>query len=259
MTLIFGARCVDGVVLVGDRLVKSGRTVSFTMDKIRKFGNINWAVAGAAGIGTLFDEFLTLLPEYVIRHQQWINYQNAKLEHDREETFGNTPNAPEPPYYTYSVEDFKHNCAELMADMRKRYSFAFENPNKWCELQVLIGINTLSEAKLYYMDSESILPAEVPESVFIGQEDMCEVFRKCWNQSMTIKQAAQLGAFTIKYVELDKISDTVGVGVNQPQIWYIPDGSDPRELVGLELSTLIQQVDREKDLVYRKLHSLFRS
>lgn len=61
MTLIFGARCVDGVILVSDRLVKSGENIHYT-DKLRRVGGINWAVFGAAGLGTLFEEFLTVLP-----------------------------------------------------------------------------------------------------------------------------------------------------------------------------------------------------
>lgn len=46
MTLIFGARCSDGVVLVGDRLVKSGEQTSHTANKIRKCGSFEWAIFG---------------------------------------------------------------------------------------------------------------------------------------------------------------------------------------------------------------------
>jgi hypothetical protein len=259
MTLILGARCTDGVVLVADRLVVLGDSPTYAFDKIRRGGNIPWAVFGAAGVGTLFEEFLTLLPQNVTRHQTWMTYQNAKLEHDRQETFGDNTKAPHPPIFAYTVEDFKHDCVELLIDMKKRYAVAFENDRNWCELQILIGLNVGTEAKLYYLESENCMPAEVPLSLFIGQGEICEVFRKCWNSSMTMEQSAKLGAFTIKYVKLDKISETIGVGSSKPQLWYIPDGNNPREVVGTELDTLMQDVDHIVQVVYSKLHSLFRS
>lgn len=258
MTLIFGARCVDGVVLVSDRLVKTGEKTSFNTDKIRTCGEYNWILFGAAGLGTLYEEFLNILPQHVNQHFAWINYQNEKLKEDRKKTFKKNPDAPHPPYFEYSIEDFKHDCVELLTEMKNRYSVAFENDDD-CVLQTLFSVVVGSEAKLYYLDSINCLPAEVPESLFIGYGERVEIFRKCWNTSMSMRQSATLGAFTIMYVEHDEITKNVGVGGRLPQIWYIPDGSKPREILGDELNEIMLDVSRELGLVYGKLHSLFRS
>jgi 20S proteasome alpha/beta subunit len=261
MTLIFGARCTNGVVIVSDRMVKTGEKTSYSIDKIRRCGDYAFAVFGAAGLGTLYEEFLTILPQIVERNNSWVNYQNEKLKRNRDVEFSNDPKAPEPPLFHYTVEDFKHDCVELLTDMKKRYSVAFENDED-CVLQILIGVNTGTEAKLYYLDSINCLPAEVPECVFIGYGECVEVFRKIWNPSMDILSAAELGAFTIKYVEYDEITKNVGVGKgNQPQIWIIPDGYHPDEMDFEDEQTkkMITIVDAEVEAVYTKLHSLFRS
>ncbi|MGI0010780.1 MAG: hypothetical protein ACREAE_05220, partial [Nitrosopumilaceae archaeon] len=56
MTLIIGARCKDGVVLVGDRKV-TGSLKQYT-NKIRKLGQAEWIIFSAAGMEALFNEFL---------------------------------------------------------------------------------------------------------------------------------------------------------------------------------------------------------
>ncbi|MGD0450972.1 MAG: hypothetical protein ABSA79_07980 [Candidatus Bathyarchaeia archaeon] len=259
MTLIFGARCTDGVVLVSDRLVRSGEFVGHNAEKVRKCENIPWAIFGAAGLENLFEEFLTILPQNVNRRLSWITYQNAKLKKDREDTFGNNPDAPNPPYFEYSVVDFKQDCVELLTDMKKRYSVAFENDDE-CALQILIAVNARDDlAKLYYLESTNCLPVEVPEAVFIGYNPIVEIFRKCWNKSMNMVQSAKIGAFAIKYVETDEITKNVGVGKGLPQIWCIPDGGQTKEIIGVPLSTIMADVDKEVKAVYEHLHSLFRS
>ena len=262
MTIIFGARCTNGVVLVSDRLVKTGENVSYSIEKLRRCGDFQFAVFGAAGLGTLFEEFLALLPQNVNRHMAWINYQNEKLTHDKKADFPNDSKAPEPPLFQYTLEDFKHDCVELLTEMKKRYSIAFENDDS-CILQILFGVNTGSEAKLYYLDSVNCLPAEVPEAVFIGYGEYVEIFRKCWSPSMDMLSASQLGAFAIKYVELDEITKNVGVGKGgNPQIWIIPDGYPAVELTveaDERTKKMLSDVDIEVKAVYSKLHSLFRS
>jgi len=260
LTLIFGARCVDGVVIVGDRLVKTGDNISYNIDKIRKCGDFQWAIFGASGLGTLFEEFLNILPRNVNNRFSWVRYQNAKLKRDKEKIFKKDADAPNPPFFDYSIEDFKHDCVELLTEMKNRYSVAFENDDD-CILQILIGVGVGkgAEAKLYYLDSINCLPAEVPESLFIGYGERVEVFRKCWHTGMTMRQSAMLGAFTIKYVEHDQITKNVGLDGRKPQIWCIPDGGIPKEVLGAELDEIMSGVDKELQPVYLKLHSLFRS
>lgn len=256
-TLIWGAKCSDGVVMVGDRKVTSGLGDNY-IDKIRRCGNIGWAIFGAAGIATLFEEFLTILPQKMNTHANWINYQNQRLLNQHNQDFQNNPNSIQPPRMDYTAEDFKQDCVELLTEMRNRYSIAFTDPS--CCLYVLIGIAVNNDnPKLYYLDSVHCLPAEVNELVPIGQSQLSEVFRKAWDRSMTMEQTAKLGMLAIKYIEQERISDGIGVGQQQPQIWLIPNRQQPREILGDELTAMVGSVDPQVAALQNQLHSLFRS
>ena len=258
-TLIMGGKCSDGVVLIGDRKVTSGLGVSWT-DKIRKFGNINWAVFGAAGVGTLFEEFVNLLPPKVVRHQSWINYQNQRLLNQHTQEFKNNPNAIQPPLMNYNDADFKQDCVELLTEMRNRYSIAFQDPS--CTLHVLMGISVKGiGGRLYYLNSTHCLPAEVNELVAIGQSELAETFRKSWERNMTMEQTAKLCMVAIKYIEQEGISEGIGVGSQQPQVWFLPYVGEPtiREIVGEELNKMVSEVDTQVKALQTQLHMLFRS
>jgi hypothetical protein len=48
--------------------------------------------------------------------------KNAK---ERQDIFGDNEEAPEYyPFFTYTVEDFKHDCVALLNDMLERYVYA---------------------------------------------------------------------------------------------------------------------------------------
>jgi hypothetical protein len=255
MTLIFGARCANGVVIIGDKLVKTGESTTY-IDKIRKCSSIEWAVFGAAGLGSLYEEFLTRLPDNVNHTIAEINFKNAKIDKDNKTL--EEANVPKIPRFVYTVEDFKHDCVALLTDIMCRYSYAFEHDNN-CILQILIGINTGTEAKLYYLDSVTCLPNEVKESYFIGQSHLVEIFQKCWSPSMTMAQSAKLGAFAIKYIETAELSKSVGVGKEGvPQVWAIFDGKQPTEVSGDTLTNFTNEVTKQAEEIYSKLNSIFR-
>jgi len=253
-TLIVGAKCKDGVVLVGDRKVNTDFGVSY-IEKIRRCPEISWAVFGAAGVGTLFEEFLEVLPQKVSYHYNWIQYQSDRIRYQHTQEFGENRFAPRPPEMAYSFADFKHDCVELLKEMRNAYSIA--HTEEGCTLQILMGIRE-RESKLFYLDSIYCLPAEVTKIVFIGQSELGEVFRKSWDDGMTMAETAKLATFAIRYIEKEGISDGIGVGEYQPQVWFIPNDGDPREILGDKLSTLLADVEPEVEAIRQKLHSLFR-
>ena len=258
-TLIIGGKCSDGVVLVGDRKVTSGLGVSWS-DKIIRTDRVGWAVFGAAGVGVLFQEFLTLLPQKVDRHMGWMNYQNQRLLNQYTQEFANNPNAIRPPTMTYLDEDFKQDCVELLTEMRNRYNIAFQDPS--ITLHVLIGISVRGQGgRLYYLDSMHCLPAEVNGLLAIGQSELAEVFRKSWDASMTMEQTAKLCMVTIKYIEQEGISEGIGVGSQQPQVWFLPYAGEPniREILGEELNRMVSEVDTQVGALRTQLHRLFRA
>lgn len=257
MTLIFGAKCNDGVVLVGDRKVRYGQE-PYT-DKIRICGNFNWVIFGAAGDGFLFEEFLTMLPQKIDTHNDWLQYQNQRLMHQHTQEFGNTPNIREPPQMIYSIEDFKQDCVGLLTEMRNRYSIAFSS-NPYCRLDVLFGFTVQNgDSKLCYIDTTNCRPAEVNGCIAIGQNELVEIFRKSWEQTMNMSQTAKLAMLTIKYIEREQISEDIGVGSQQPQVWFIPNNQMPKEIVGDELLTMVNDVDIQVNALHNQIYSLFRS
>lgn len=258
-TLIMGAKCIDDVVLVGDRKVTGGFGDTY-IDKIRRCSNANWAVFGAAGIETLYSEFLTILPQKIEEHSRRIQYQNQRLLNQHTQEFMNNPDATKPPLNAYYTEDFKQDCVELLTEIRNRYAVAFVDP--LCSLDVLMGLAVENEpSRLYYLNSTHCLPVEVNQVLAIGQSDLAEVFRKCWNREMTMEQTAKLGMLAIKYIEQEGISDGIGVGKYQPQVWYVPNATNalPKELLSDELSVMVNDVDSKVAVLHTQMHSLFMS
>lgn len=188
----------------------------------------------------------------------WMEFENAKNDKEQKETFGEDPKAPHKLRYDYTVETFKRDCVLLLQDMRNTYAHAFESDD--CVLEILIGLNTGSEAKLYYLDSAECLPLEIKEAEFIGQSHLVEIFKKAWVSSMNMASSAKLGAFAIKYVETADLSKSVGVGINgKMQIWIIPDGKHPSEVAGEVLDRFMVDVTESVNKFYREFNSLFRS
>ncbi|MBE3138178.1 MAG: hypothetical protein IMZ43_12435 [Thermoplasmata archaeon] len=142
--------------------------------------------------------------------------------------------------------------------MRNRYNIAFQNP--FCRLDVLIGFAVQNaDSKLYYLNSINCLPVEVSGLLLsIGQSELAEVFRKSWNHTMTMEQTAKLGMLAIKYIEQQGISDAIGIGSQQPQVWFITNGQLPREIVGDELTRMISTVDPNVVALSAQINSLFR-
>ena len=265
LTLIIGAKCKDGVVLVGDRKASEELNDSY-IDKIRRcVGNgqekVDFAVFGAAGIGSLFEGFLTLLPPKVKAHSEWVRYDNQRLRNQYRKEF-ETKDVPlnpnlRPPYKTYSATDFVNECVDLLKEMRQRYDIAFSNPS--CVLDVLIGMSYQhAPSKLYFISSTDCLPVEIDNIVAIGQSDLAQVFLKPWNVTMDMQRTARLSVLAIRYIEGQKISKEIGVGAFQPQVWFVPNNSSPREIIGEELRAIESDAEVEYKQLAEKMNSLFR-
>jgi 20S proteasome alpha/beta subunit len=245
MTLITGAKCVDGVVLVADRKVTSSlgtvKSVTYT-NKIRQCPNVGFAIFGAAGIGTLFEEFMELLPQTISRRYNWMMYQNERLLAEHERVFGNNLRVAQPPLMNYTYVDLKQDCVELLTDMKNRHSVAFSN--RACQLDVLLAVAIKDEfPKLWYINTVYCLPADVNEILMIGEGELAEVFRNSWKPEMTMEQTAKLSILAIKYIEKQQISEGIGVGNQQPQVWFVPKGAAPEEVTPEEINKMVTDVN----------------
>lgn len=244
MTYIIGARCKDGVVIIADRKVTGGVLTDPYTEKIRMTPYFNDVVYAAAGSGGLFEEFLEELPKRVI-------FQHSVIAHENK-------SRPEELSLIYSINDFKHDVVELLKSMKRVYSEMRDDG--FPSLQVFFAIkhNEKGKSVLYYVDDENCTPAEVKEIIPIGESNLGEIFRKSWKTDMTMLETAKLGSFIIKYIETEKLSESVGVSSYLPQIWIVPDGEIPREVIGSELNNLLKDTDKKVEEIRKSIGSLSR-
>ena len=84
-----------------------------------------------------------------------------------------------------------------------------------------------------YKDKKSILtyinaygiPNEIKtgQAIGTGRKYVKSFIDKVWNDNITMKEVAEIGYFTIEYIEKFRLDESVGIGEFHPLIWYIPD------------------------------------
>ena len=131
MTLIIGARCKDGVVLIGDKKITEGNT-SIEQNKITilPFGV---AVSGA-GYTDFFDKFSIKLNNYI--NQRGLNIENLKQE-------GKIPN--ETPLYDF-IDDFITDCEGIIVKLREDYREV--EP----QLHLLMSLRNENKSELHFIN-----------------------------------------------------------------------------------------------------------
>lgn len=193
MTYILGARCKDGVVLIGDRKVELEEGTDFDYeDKI--FMDVKHLVIGSSGVSELFDKFRTRLLTYISKHPKGMD-----------------------------IDAFVIEVENITKQLNEKYREALMGGT----FDVLIGIELPQTSILQYVSPYGVA-GHVRKYKVIGHgEPYGSVFLKqLWNRNMTMKQTAELGFFIIKYIEELQLDNSVG-GV--PQIWFIPD--PPKEQI----------------------------
>jgi len=192
MTFILGSRCSDGVVLVGDRRVitEDGTFVAYR-DKI--FGQNGAWVWGSSGIVNLYGSFNDRVSIKLQRFAQ-VNRQE---------------------FFVVLEEAFEEMT---------RLSNYYENQLRWGNLQVLMAIRAGATSTLHLIKSIG-RPTQLNGYQVIGSgEPYGSIFlREYWMEDMTMNQVAEIGYFIIKYIEEFELDNAVGVGVQKPQVWFIPD------------------------------------
>lgn len=239
MTLIFGAKCKDGVCLVGDRKVTT--SIDPYTDKIRRLGFFPQIIFTAAGLQPLFEEFLRDIDRNSQWQFNWIQEENSKVSKELQRSF--------------TSDDFKHVCAQTLINMKKQYSELEHEVDFDDALQVLFIVSESDEQNnliqsLYKMDMDTCYPIPIEQGkiIEIGQPMLGNVFVKSFeNREFTMREFARLSSFIIKYVEKEKLSyqDSVGVGDHQPQVWFTPNGDMPNEKTGEELAEILKGIDEE--------------
>lgn len=240
MTLVIGASCIDGVVLIADRKVSNSKRL---VDKIRKPENVN-TVFSAGGYENVFEDYLDDLSKNVDWTFRWFEEENKDI--------------PENLHREYDVKQFKKTCIDTLTELKTTYRALGENVSFEHILQVIFTLpetrNGTSLTRLYSMDMHDCSPQAVDDNeiVAIGYEQLASPFLKSLEDrsDVTMKEVARVATFTIKYLEQEKLTDgAVGVGNQDPQIYFVPHGQEPKEIVGTELTELLKGVDNEVEKI----------
>ena len=253
VTYILGARCKNGVVLIGDRkaVTLSGEQRDFTSKiKCLQFPEYAQIVFAGAGASFVFDEFLKEMPRRVAKSMALFKEENKK----------------HPQFHLdYSHYDFRTDCMRLLQEMKKRYSGLSK---KYGSLLVMCIVQKEAISKKFYNQNWTLYCADLIDCKLVPQDRKVElsyyphhadIFLTSWSRKeSTIRDTARLGSFIIKYIEKEKLADkTIGVGKQQPQIWFFEDNKDePREIIGSELKKLLKGVDDEVEKKRREIGSL---
>lgn len=233
MTYILGARCKDGIVLVGDTKVTVEGGTDFTFDKKIMVEPLNNIVMASAGSSGLYSEFQSR-----IRTAVRIIIEEHRIDHPS----------------IHSEDGFKVLVTQVIRDMHNNYGkddYVIDN-----NLQILCTTRIHPEARLTLFTGFGN-QEPVNDSIAIGHGRYCaSIFHKnmlndC--KKMIMSDVAKVGLFII--CSLKVMSLDASVGFNDeflPQIVYIPDVKLPEDFP--ETPMYLSEIERSKlDVRYDEL------
>lgn len=227
-TLIIGAVCEEGIVLVGDtKIVDPSRNTFTHENKILLPLQLPIAV-GASGLTDLFRRFNRQIPIVVERRQLEIRIANeeklrtvgrsitefdipqesqtAQSSKDLIESPTRPKNEPaiKPPY-AYTGENFLTDCKNLIRETAQDGKRFTSNP-----LEVLLAFSAGGTA-LFHIDSEGF-ERQITSYVSIGSGSVYVdmFFKRLWKKH-TILDTIALSSFVIKFVQDMELDNFVGV------------------------------------------------
>lgn len=207
MTYIVGARCSDGVVLVGDTkvTVEQGANYAYSKKIAIPLGNV---VMGSAGIGGLYKDFQNRIISTILELEKK-KEDPADLVISREEEFSVLIN-------------------KIIRQMHQDYD---EDRHLILNNLMIICATRIGSEKA---ELTTFNPYGFPEPVntirAIGHgEPYGELFlKKMWGPSMNMEQTAKLCLFIIKFIQDMKLDNSVGFDEEYlPQVFYVPDVKVP--------------------------------
>ena len=200
MTLVLGARCNDGVVIVTDLKLTSRASGEI------KFLRFEPKISGV---------FINVIFGYagdVDAHDVFVNY-----------SIGDSVRKRDDPNDVYTTNNF---IQKLCDNMSKLGSILARN-NKTLFLRLMVGrqLPNTGKSDLHIVDSNgkcdlvtswtTIGDAEAYAKKLIGNR---------WQSDITMSKFAEISYNIIRYIEEKKISESVGLGGNKPATKYLKDG-----------------------------------
>ena len=222
MTYILGARCSDGVVLVGDTKVTIEGGADYAYSK-KISTPLTTVVMGSSGIGGLYKDFQNRIISRVL-----------DIERDRKER-GLTESI------ITNDEQFSVLVSNVIREMHEIYD---DDRHLIVNNLMIIGVTRIGsgEAQLTTYNPYGF-PEPVNKYRAIGHgEPYGSLFlKKLWNPKMTMEEVAKLGVFIIKFIDYMHLDNSVGFSEEYPpQVVYIP------HVPMLEVNENLSKEERQK-------------
>jgi 20S proteasome alpha/beta subunit len=201
MTYILGARCCDGVVLVGDTKITIEEGARYTYGK-KLFKASETVVMGASGISGFFSSF-----------QNRIAVKSGELIHQ-----GVNINDPA------TVKVLAENVIREMHDLYEQDRYLLTN-----NFSVFLANRIFWRAELTNFTGYGLPePVNLIKVMGHGEPYGALFIDKIWDKKMTMEQTARLAIFVIKLIQDTHIDASVGYSSELlPQIYYVPDVKFP--------------------------------
>lgn len=211
MTFILGARCTDGVVLIGDTKITIDEGADYTYgQKIsRPFPN-GPVIMGAAGMGGLYKDFSNRVLSSIME------MENRKDQY--------TPITTE--------EQFEVLVNRVIRGMHD--DFGEDRHIILNNLMVMCASRINGKTGVLTVFTPYGFPEPVMKARAIGHgEPYGALFlKKMWREkTMTMEATAKLGVFIIKLIQEMKLDNSVGFNDEYlPQVFYVPDVIYPNNI-----------------------------
>lgn len=202
MTYIVGAKCVDGVTLVGDKKITIDSGADYTFGN-KIFSPVFNTVVGSSGLSGMYKTFQN-------RMILAVRQLNKEIEEKKRPSFIGSEEL------SYLAEQVIHALASEYGVNVMANSF-----------DALMAMRTYITAELVRVNYLG-LPEPVSEYKAIGhgQPYGSIILKNLWNRNLNMKQFAKLGCFIIKHIQDMNLDSSVGIDLSKdelPQVWYIPN------------------------------------
>ena len=200
MTLVLGARCNDGVVIVTDLKLTSRASgeIKLLRYEPKISGVFINVIFGYAGDVDIYDVF--------------VNY-----------AVGDSVRKRDDPNDVYTTNNF---IQKLCDNMNKLRSILVRNKmSLFLRLMIARQFPCNGKSDLHIVDSNGKHDS-VTNWGAIGDAETCatELVKGRWQPDMTMSQFAELSYSTIRYIEEKKFSEYLGLGGEKPALKYLKDG-----------------------------------
>src|SRR5262245_49734132 len=218
MTCIIGGRCKDGVVLVGDRKVKYDDNTVEYVDKI--FSEYYPIVTAGSGSNISYNKFRDAAKEAA---QKATSKNKTKFDSTKVSGI----------LQTYPILDdekaiifgkYESQLEDIVRDTNTRYQGRVGESFDVLLATQLYPQNAILKHIGVTGAADDISKREYKFKVIGSGEPFARVFLKpFWHNKMEMEEFAKLAYFVVRYIDFFEIDDSVGLGGQKPQVWFIPD------------------------------------